>query len=147
MASLEHYLFDGACAQAQAVLAYLRDNMDDALDGTWNNSLMNWNARLDVGRYENYREQGYIFSVRYERRQLNFAVYEHRNSDRIVVVKFECLTVNTLFATEVWAKMKNKYDTDAHFEYFDIKGCGRYIIESIKDFIQEIQLKQEKKDE
>lgn len=143
MASLEHYLFDGACAQAHAVLAYLRDNMDDALDGTWNNSLMNWDARLDVGRYENCREQGYIFSVRHLGCQLNFAVYQHRNTDELCVIKFEYHSINTPDAIAVWENMKDKNDIDAKFDYFDIKNCGRYIVESIKDFLQEIKLKSE----
>ena len=80
---LQEYMNDGANWQAQVILIYLRQNEPFILEGTYNSELRSYEASLSVGRYENCREQGYIFSLRYKGMQRNYAVYEHRNSDNL----------------------------------------------------------------
>ena len=68
------YLNDGANWQAQGVLAYLKSQHID----------------INVTRYDNCREQGYIFFKRVSKGrktyQKNVTVYEHRNSDALCIV-------------------------------------------------------------
>ncbi|MBP5722077.1 MAG: hypothetical protein J6X18_00635 [Bacteroidales bacterium] len=138
MVKVEDYLNDGANWQAQAVLAYLKSQYSYPLQGTWNNELRCYKADFYVGRYENCREQGYVFSVRYMGEQRNYAVYEHRNSDVLCVVVFDRLTINTPSLDDVIANMKNKYDTTKKFKCGEILSCGAYILEDAKNFIDTI---------
>ena len=75
---VRNYLHDDANWQAQCVLAYLRAN------------LSKFKHDLEVTRYYNCREQGYIFFMRIFDKgmhQMNVAVYEHRNSDSLCISK------------------------------------------------------------
>ena len=110
---IEDYMNDGADWQAQAVLAYLKGNYA--------------NKDIEVGRYENCREQGYIFTKRKNSKQMNVAVYEHRNSDMLCVVAFELLTMNTPKNFDVWENMKDKWDVTKSFDCGNIKECATYI--------------------
>ena len=138
MVKVEDYLNDGANWQAQAVLAYLKNQYFYLLQGTWNNELRLNEADFYVGRYENCREQGYVFSVRYMSEQRNYAVYEHRNSDSLCVVVFDKPTINTPSLDDVIANMKDKYDTTKDFKCGEIVACGDYILEDAKNFIDTI---------
>lgn len=128
MTNIENYLNDGANWQAQCVLMYLR-----AYIGSMD--IMN----IYVGRYENSREQGYIFSARNELEEIqrNYAVYEHRNSDQLCIVKFDTiLTFDTPSKEKVWDAMQdNKWNYTKAFGYGDIEQCGKYIINDIKQFL------------
>lgn len=147
MTNVKHYLDDGANWQAQAVLAYLRSMYSWVVDGTYNKEENFNEAEFMVGRYENCREQGYIFSLRYKRRQRNYAVYEHRNSDNLIVLVFDCCTINTPYGVEVWGKMKDKYDYTKSFSCGQIVECGDYIIENAQQFIKALKEETEKQDE
>lgn len=128
MTNIENYLNDGANWQAQCVLMYLRANIGSM-------DIMN----IYVGRYENGREQGYIFSVRNEplETQRNYAVYEHRNSDQLCIVRFDTeLTVDTPSKQKVWDAMQdNKWNYTKAFGCGDIEQCGEYIINDMKQFL------------
>lgn len=140
MTRIEYYMNDGANWQAQAVLAYLRATKNNAIDKTWNKEFHKYDASVVVGRYENCREQGYIFSVQYEGEQRNYCVYEHRNSDDLCVVVFDALTMNTPVKELVWDAMGNsKWNYTKAFGFGEIVSCGDYIIEDIKDFINKVQ--------
>ena len=133
MTRIENYLNDGANWQAQCVLMYLRANIG--------------NMHVYVGRYENGREQGYIFVVRNELAgtQRNYAVYEHRNSDQLCIVKFDTrLTFDTPSKQKVWDAMQdNKWNYTKAFGCGDIEKCGEYIINDMKQILCSNQEKED----
>lgn len=137
MIEIDYYLNDGANWQAQAVLGCLRSQSEHAVDNSWNKEKKEYEAKLYVGRYENCREQGYIFSVRYKDEQRNYAVYEHRNSDNICVVVFDRKTIDTptakVVTIDVMEDRKNNYTKSFH--YGEIVECTDYIIKDIHAFI------------
>jgi hypothetical protein len=93
MTSLGSYLQDGADYQAKAVLAYLQ--IEPELDASYNKERHVYESDIQVGRWENCREQGYVLSLRVEGSQLNIAFFEHRNSDSICAIRWEQCTINT----------------------------------------------------
>jgi hypothetical protein len=119
---IKSYLYDGANWQAQCVLAYLRGH------------LYNFKHDLEVTRYDNCREQGYIFYMRIGSKQTNVAVYEHRNSDALCIVSNEKLTFNAPLSQDIWETMKDKWDTTADFDCGEICNCGMTIIEIFQEF-------------
>lgn len=125
MTNIENYLNDGANWQAQCVLAYIRVHCKNEVD------------EIKVGRYENCREQGYIFTIQHNNKQRNYAVYEHRNSDQICIVRFDTeLTIDTPRKEKVWDAMQdNKWNFTKAFGVGDIVQCGEYIINDMEQFV------------
>jgi len=139
MTNIENYMHDGANWQAQSVLAYLRAMKENAIDDTWNKEFHKYDASVEVGRYENFREQGYIFSVRYKGKQRNYCVYEHRNSDDLCVVVFDGVTINTPTLKMVCRAMgDSKWNYTKAFPCGQITACGDYIFDDMKNFINEM---------
>lgn len=101
-------------------------------------------ATISVGRYENCREQGYVFSVKYRGYQKNYAVYEHRNSDSLCVIAFEEITINTPTLDMVTSRMKDKWDVTKSFSCGEIMECGNWIREDIREFVTKIKEQTEK---
>ena len=137
MINITHYMDDGANWQAQAVLAYLRWNSESV---TYLKNEHDGKVYIKVGRFENCREQGYIFTLNYNFGVvMNYAVYEHRNSDSLCVLLFktEC-NLNTPTLDEVWKDKKDKWDVDKTFSWGHITDCGEWIIDDMKNRIQEI---------
>lgn len=132
---IEYYMEDGANWQAQCVLAYLRSIGNSRVENlTWNKENRRAEGELRVGRCENCREQGYIFTLIYGVKQLvHFWVYEHRNSDALCVVEFEGLFMNTPTINDI--PMKDKYDTTKDFSRGDVVKCGEWIIDRIAEYI------------
>lgn len=147
MISIEHYMEDGANWQAQCVLAYLRYMGNSEVENlTWNKEKSRADGELCVGRCENCREQGYIFTLTYNNKQLvHFWVYEHRNVDKLCVVEFEGFFINTPTINDI--PMKDKYDTTKEFSCGDIVDCGNWIIERIKYYINQKKSMNIKKNE
>lgn len=142
MVQVDKYLDDGANWQAQSVLAYLRSMYSWVVNKTYNG---NYNeATFTVGRYENCREQGYVFSLHYKNEQRNYAVYEHHNSDNLIVLIFDLLTINTPCGEDVWGNMEDKYDYTKAFSYGQIAECGDYIIADAQAFIKRLKEEAEK---
>lgn len=140
MIQIENYMHDGANWQAQAVLAYLRVTKNNAICNTWDDKNQKYLADVFVGRYENCREQGYIFSVQYNGEQRNYCVYEHRNSDQLCVVVFDVLTLDTPQKELVWDAMgDSKWNYTKAFGCGEIASCCDYIIEDMKEFINKVQ--------
>lgn len=144
MINIFNYLQDEACWQAKAVLAYLQGNLYRLTDDKYHN----YHIDVEVGRYENCREQGYVFSLKFWGRnsetnkfghyQRNYAVYEHRNSDTICVLISNTFTINTPGIDEMWkdkGENPKSRDYDAGFEYDEITKCGEYIIQDMDEFI------------
>lgn len=139
MINIENYMNDGADWQAQSVLAYLRAMKVNAVDKSWNKEFHKYDASVEVGRYENCREQGYIFSVQYKGKQRNYCVYEHRNSDDICVVVFDGVTINTPTLKMVCDAMEdNKWNYTKAFPCGQIMECGNYILDDMNKFIEEM---------
>lgn len=139
MINIENYMHDGANWQAQSVLAYIRNTKNYSIDKTWNKEFHKYDASVEVGRYENCREQGYIFSVLYKGNQRNYCVYEHRNSDDLCVVVFDAVTINTPTNDIVFEAMKDsKWNYTKSFTCGQITECGDYIVEDMKEFINKV---------
>ena len=138
---LENYLCDGANWQAVGVMAYLRSRaMEDVLNDKlrkWENKIKMW--FIEIGRFENCREQGYIvsFSNISFPKQINYCFYEHRNCEMICVVRFKSgYTINTPTNQMVFDVMKDKYDTTKDFGRGEILDCGSWIVDDVcKQFV------------
>lgn len=123
MTNIYSYLNDGANWQAQCVLSYVRSHADLKEDYT-----------ILVGRYENCREQGYVFTLTKRWEQLlHIAVYEHRNSDDIIVKSFKGTFINTPRAEDL--NMKDKWDYDESFNVGNIVDCGKYVVDTFENEI------------
>jgi hypothetical protein len=140
---LKNYLQDGANWQARCVLCYLQGNIHE-IDFLIKDELNLEKNETDiyVGRYENCREQGYVVSLCYKGRRINYAIYEHRNSDELIVLKSNCKTTNTPNVDAMWkdkGENASKYDYDKSFSCGDIVLCGNWIINDMKLFIIKIE--------
>lgn len=135
MINIEYYMEDGANWQAQCVLAYLRSIGNSRVENlTWDKEKHRAEGELRVGRCENCREQGYIFTLIYGVKQLaHFWVYEHRNSDALCVVEFDGFFINTPTINDI--PMKDKYDTTKDFACGDVVKCGEWIVDRIAEYI------------
>lgn len=145
MIDIKNYIDDGAHWQAQAVLAYIRYYSSIVTDIKKDNGIK---VEIKVGRYENCREQGYIFTLYYGWKPImNYCVYQHRNNDQLCVLKFktEC-NINTPTLEDVWKDKKDKYDVDKFFEFGEIVPCGDFIMKDMENYITGIieKPKQEK---
>jgi len=96
MADVKHYLNDGANRQAAAALAMFQYYLGDGIEASWDDKWSRYTAKIQVARWENCREQGYVLYLRTSdyKHQLNIAFYEHRNSDHIECARWEQITFN-----------------------------------------------------
>ena len=134
---IENYLRDGANWQSQAVLAYLRTQVFRVEEEL--TKVKPSFAMLKVGRYENCREQGYVFTIEVNGKQRHYAVYEHRNSDYLCVLISNRLTMNTPNVDDMWSdkgENASKYDYDRGFHFGEIVSCGNYIIEDMMEWVE-----------
>jgi hypothetical protein len=130
MINIESHFIDGANWQAQCVAIYLRTYRLLVLDMAYDKEKRCHNANIKIGRCENQREQGYIFTIEYNYKQIShFWVYEHRNSDDLCVVKFNGNFLNTPTIDKI--PIKDKYDTTKEFSWGDVVDCGQWIIEEM----------------
>lgn len=142
MIEISRYMDDGAGWQEQAVLAYVRKFADYVKDIETSDEekaeiecLLSF-IHVRVGRYENGREQGYIFSVWCFSKGLNIAVFEHRNGDTLCLNVFDGVFINTPTWEDVWKGKESKWDYDYGFEYGQIVECGDKIISLFKEFVK-----------
>ncbi len=137
MIDIKTYFVDGAKWQEQAILMCLKGRVMEVIGETFDDKyVFRYHADVKVGRYENCREQGYIFSICYDSRQLmNYAVFEHRNSDRICIIKFRGQFLNTPSVDEVWKDKRDKWDVDKEFGYGSIVETTDYIINDMCDVL------------
>ena len=131
--SIESYMNDGANYKAQAILALLRGNFEYIKEGGVNHN----DVDIQVGRFENCREQGYVFSLYYNYHFIkHYAVYEHRNSDRICVLFSRTETINTPNADQMFGE-RGKYDVDKFFNYNEIVEAADFIEEDMRNELYE----------
>lgn len=127
MTDIKCYLNDGANWQAQCVLSYVRSHLHLPND-----------YKVLVGRYENCREQGYVFTLCKDYKQvLHIAVYEHRNMDSLVIKSFKGFFFNTPRAEDLG--MKDKWDYDTSFDYGNVFECGKMVIDTFDYEIKDIK--------
>lgn len=130
--NIESYMNDGANWQAQCVLACLRSQICRVTDLAWNEKRNKSDAEIKVGRYENCREQGYVFSLLYDYKQVvHVAVYEHRNSDELIVIAFKASVINTP-TIDVVMKDRTKFEYTKSFECGHIEECVEYIVNEMR---------------
>ena len=148
MANIREYLNDGANWQAQAVLAYMRDYIscvEDVVKHKYKDKNLFYKAR--VGRYENCREQGYVFSIQIGYgNERHYAVYEHRNSDMLCVLISNGLCMDTPNVDFMWkdrGENASKYDYNKGFGCGEIMECGEWIINDMLEWAEEIISKEE----
>ena len=128
---LQNYLQDGANFQARAVLMFFQ-NFD--IEESWNTDRKQYMAKIEVARWENCREQGYILTLVNPKsgtnEQLNIIFFEHRNSDNICAVKWtQPLTFNTptIKDAEFGDIYKTKYDVSFEVSYGEIRKMSEWI--------------------
>ena len=137
MTKLENYLYDGAKFQARMVMCYLQSQYESILDKTYTgNAWDSFEGKLFINRYDGCREQGYVFSLRYKDKQVNYAVFNHCISDCICVVKSNAVTENP----DGWdGKEWSKYDHDKEFGWDESMRCALWIEEDMKESIYQWQ--------
>lgn len=144
MTELEKYLDDGANWQAQGVLAYLRYHLDTKSIVSKLTDTKDWKKYdfpiVEVGRFENCREQGYVLMVTFKGKRRNYAFFEHRNSDELVVFISNKLTINTPSIEDIYGD-RGKYDHDMCFERGQIVECAEDIMMNVESFLAEIVMK------
>lgn len=136
MAKLFEYLNDGAHPQARGVMAYLQQN--SGIEASWNDEQKRYTADVEIDRWHNCREQGYVVYMRNNNysRQLNIAFFEHRNSDSICAVKWEQVTFNNphLDNAKFGDIYKTKYDTSFSVGYGEVDKMASWIFKQLSDF-------------
>ena len=131
MINIENYMNDGANWQAQAILAYIRHHKDNI---TYYAERHGLKADIQVGRFENCLEQGYVVRLCVDNLVIkNYCFYEHRNSVNISILTNNTTTLNTPTVKDMWEGRKDKYDTDKDFEFGEIVRAGEYILNSMME--------------
>lgn len=131
MAELKSYLSDGANYQARATLMFLQGEGD--IIESWNGQ--SYEAEIQIARWENCREQGYVVSlVNKLNEQINIAFFEHRNSDKICAVKWEQASINalTIDTAEFGDVYKNKHDLSHSVNYGKAYEMAKWIFKELK---------------
>lgn len=137
---LNEYLKDGADYQARATLMALQGAIGDGIQSSWNDERRTYEAEIEVDRWHNCREQGYIaylsFYVGRKGFQLNIIWFEHRNSDNIHAVKWEQKSINplTIANAEFGDIYKTKYDTSFSVSYDKYAEMAEWIKDQFVEF-------------
>ncbi len=148
MYKLNQYLQDGANYQARAVLAYLEH---DGIEESWNDEHKQYDAKPEIARWENCREQGYIVSMRSKtgHKQINIAFFEHRNSDSICAIEWEQASINslTIDTAKFQGVYKNKYDVSHSENYGECLKMATWIWDRLIHFWKTNQQKETTKND
>jgi hypothetical protein len=145
MVKLESYFEDGACVAAQAVMVLAKGM--STIDSSWNSEYKEYDAKIKVARWENCREQGYVFFLRSKdyQRQLNVAFFEHRNSDSICAVKWEQITGNASPNIDMLVAQEDvytdKWDVSHTVSYNEHYQMAEWIVKQFNDFWEETSVK------
>ena len=144
MTHARHYHEDGANRQAQATLAMFQYFLGDGIEGSWNNDYHKYDADIQISRWENGREHGYVLHMRSKdwKRQFNVAFYEHRSCDNIDVACWEQTTYNPPAFDTKAGKGEQDYNwawenNTKSFGYGKVAEAARYILEELESFWHE----------
>lgn len=89
------------------------------------------NKYVSVGTFTNCRECGYTFKVMEKGRSFTWCVYEHRNSDEIIINgKIGYIGING----DLPYNSDNKWDYLHSFSYDQHKECAEKLAELINNF-------------
>jgi len=124
---------DGANFQAQCVLICMRGS---EIEESYNKEFNHYDAEINVSRWENCREQGYVAMLRFRGKQLNIAWFEHRNSDSICAVMWEQPTLNapTINNAKFGKIYKDKYDVSHSVGYGKFVEMSEWIMKQFTEF-------------
>jgi len=136
--NIVNYLEDGAGAKARVVLMLLQSNIGDGFDISYNKEQHRCEAVINIARWENCREQGYVVSLRTKdySKQLNIAWFEHRNSDDICAIEWEQCTINspTIDTAKFGDIYKSKYDVSKSVKYNEYIEMADWIFNELENF-------------
>lgn len=123
---IENYLQDGANYQARAILCLLQGRLSEE-------------SKVEIGRWENCREQGYVVSVRNKKNdQLNICWYEHRNSDSVFALSWLQNTINSpTISTIPEEAFPNKWHSNFSVGYGEVLEMATWINDQITNHIVE----------
>ena len=128
---------DGAHPTALAVLALVRLQIGEGLQGSYDDGVGDYLADIRFSRFDNCREQGYfiylpIWKAGLDKQQLNIAFAENRSSDDIVVYSFEAPTFNAPTLADVpeivWTEGRKFFKYNEHYQ------AAEYIVELLNAF-------------
>jgi hypothetical protein len=78
--------------------------------------------------------------VTFKGKRRNYAFFEHRNSDELVVFISNKLSLNTPSIDDIYGD-RGKFDHDMCFECGEIVECGKCIMMDVESFLAEIVMK------
>lgn len=138
MVNFAHYGDDGADHSSRAVLA-LAQFLCCYLENVDQNT-----HSVNVGRWCNGREQGYVVRVRPyvfdcdKPEQLNIAWFEHRNTDAICTLVWKQRTINTptIHDADFGNLYKDKWDITESFRYNEHYKAAEFIASQINGYIE-----------
>jgi len=126
---LYNYLKDGANYNARAVMCLLQGRLDPDI-----------HDKVNIARWENFREQGYVIYVSNGKEQINIAFFEHRNSDEICAVKWiQDITMNspTIDTAKFGDVYKDQYDTTYEVDSDGAYQMCQWVLNEIDIFLNE----------
>ena len=127
---LQDYLQDGAGTQARCVLMLLQVFN---IESSYNKERHRCDATIEVARWENCREQGYIISlINKKGEQINIAFFEHRNSESICALRWLQSSINSI-TIETAQFNGDAYKDDNKYNVSKSVGYGSFI--EMKDWI------------
>lgn len=131
--TIDNYMNDGADYQARAVLCFLQGAEIAGANEFY----------LNVSRWQNCREQGYIITARSldHSKQTNIIFFEHRNSDAICAVQWDQKSLNSLNIdnAEFGDIYKTKFDVSHRVEYGQIMAMSDWIENQLTRFYAGIE--------
>ena len=129
MTNLFSYQKDGADRQARCVLALIQ--AEDQYMG------QDEEQNIQIARWENCREQGYVVVLRTPKGQLNIAFFEHRNSDDICAVMWEQFTINspTIDSAKFGDIYADKWDVSHTVGYGEYQEMANWIYGELFSFV------------
>lgn len=140
MVEIKSYFEDGANWQAKAVLAYLKTGINEVeyASGLSPYKFQLYNAQITVGRYENGREQGYVVCLEFNGKCTYYCIYEHRNSDDIIIDKsdYQSYSINTPQVDTLFSENHSKYDYTIGFPCGSIIDAGKWIIDDMLKIVK-----------
>lgn len=137
MYDLEKYNVDGASWQSQAVACCLKARIGELQD-------CDPGVVVEIGRYENCHEQGYVIHVWSLATSLNvsYCFFTDCEDDIICCVKFTSLCADTPSNSEIWAgrtdaygrrlRETNEYGVDHYEDSRDLHKMATWIFENIR---------------
>ena len=130
---------DGACTQARSVLPFI----NTAIQGSWSSEQLFYGVDINVGRWGDGREQGYIVHADIGKEQLNIAFLQYRYSTHISAIKWSQRSNNTLTIddAEFGPRYKDKYYALFDTHYGEVLKMANWINNEFEDFYKNEAMK------